>query len=127
MTDYIAGSLRLERQDIILDGEFVGYINSCIDITDHKNTELVLWESKELYHSFFEDTIDGILLTTLDGTIIAANPAACRLLGRSENELIKVGLSFFGKDNPSWSSIVEERISFGKAQGQTWIKHKKGA
>ena len=66
-------------------------------------------------------------MTALDGTIIAANPAACRLLGRSENDLIKVGLSFFGKDNPSWSSIVEERISYGKAQGQTWIKHKKGA
>jgi len=37
--------------------------------------------------ALFEHSIDGILLTIPDGQILAANPAACALLGRTESEL----------------------------------------
>ena len=41
--------------------------------------------------ALFEVSIDGILLTAPDGRILAANPAACRLLGRSEHEICMLG------------------------------------
>jgi PAS domain-containing protein len=44
-------------------------------------------ESEKRFRSIYENTIDGILLTAPDGCILAANPEACRLLGRTEQEI----------------------------------------
>ncbi len=48
-------------------------------------------ESENRYRSLFESSVDGILLTAPDGTIFAANPAACRMLGRTQEEICAVG------------------------------------
>jgi len=42
---------------------------------------------KNFYQSIFEHSADGVLLTDPSGSVLAANPAACRLLGRSEEEM----------------------------------------
>lgn len=43
------------------------------------------------YQSVFKHSFDAILLTTPDGRILAANPAACRMFGRSEEEMCRLG------------------------------------
>lgn len=43
------------------------------------------------YRYLFEHSLDAILLTRPDGSIIKANPAACTMLGRSEDELRLAG------------------------------------
>lgn len=53
--------------------------------------EAALRDSEERYRLLFEWSIDGILLTSPDGSILAANPAACRMLGRSEQEICQMG------------------------------------
>ena len=63
------------------------------------NTELyrralaedALRESEEQFRAIFENSMDGILRTVPDGTILAANPAACEMLGRTEEEICKAG------------------------------------
>ena len=45
----------------------------------------------EWLRQVFEHGLEGILLTRPDGRILAANPAACRMLGRSEEELCRLG------------------------------------
>ena len=50
-------------------------------------------ESELPYRLVFENSHDGILLADAGGTIHAANPAACRLLGRSQAEVVAAGLS----------------------------------
>jgi len=61
------------------------------DITDRKRNEAALKESEDQFRSMFQSSVDAILLTRPDGTILAANPAACRMFGRSEEEIRQVG------------------------------------
>jgi PAS domain-containing protein len=42
-----------------------------------KNLNSRLAESELKYHSIFNHSFDGILLTAPDGRILAANPAGC--------------------------------------------------
>jgi diguanylate cyclase (GGDEF)-like protein/PAS domain S-box-containing protein len=43
------------------------------------------------YEAMFRHTLDGMLLTLPDGRILAANPAACDTLQRSEAEICRLG------------------------------------
>ena len=47
--------------------------------------------SESLYRSVFEHSMEAVFLTSTDGFVYAANPAACKLFGRSEEELCKLG------------------------------------
>jgi PAS domain S-box-containing protein len=46
---------------------------------------------EEIYKAIFDNSLDAILLTSPDGTIHSANPAACRLFERSEEEICRLG------------------------------------
>ena len=48
-------------------------------------------ESEARYRALFVNTIDAVLLTAPDGSIFAMNPEACRLLGRTEEEICRPG------------------------------------
>ncbi|AEG59089.1 PAS domain S-box protein [Desulforamulus ruminis] len=57
------------------------------DITKQKYTEEKLRESKEGFQALFNHSLDGIILNDADGRIIAANPSACKMFGRTEKEM----------------------------------------
>ncbi len=61
------------------------------DITDRKRAERALQESEARFRRMFNDSLDGIMFTSPDGRIHAANPAACRMLGMSEAEILAAG------------------------------------
>src|SRR5512133_2006657 len=50
-------------------------------------------ETDESFRAVFVDSLDGILFTDPDGAILAANRAACDILGRSEQEICAPGLA----------------------------------
>ncbi|MFA4955456.1 MAG: PAS domain S-box protein [Candidatus Methanoperedens sp.] len=59
------------------------------DITEYKRMEEALRVSEEKYRSIFENAAEGIFQTSMDGRILAANPAFVELLGyNSLQELI---------------------------------------
>lgn len=60
-------------------------------ITEFKKAEKNLKESEARYRSFFEYSMDGILLSAPDGGILSANPAACAMFGMTEAEIIQAG------------------------------------
>jgi PAS domain S-box-containing protein len=65
--------------------EIVGY---WIDITRRKQAQEALRESEKKYRTLFEASIDGILITDIETrTFRFANPALCKLLGYSEEEI----------------------------------------
>ncbi len=61
------------------------------DVTGERRALGALGESEERYRSLFENSIDAIFLTRPDGTIVAANPEACRTFGMTEEEVIERG------------------------------------
>lgn len=50
-----------------------------------------LQESEARYSAVVRNSIDAILLTDAEERILAANPAACRMFGRTEDELLQIG------------------------------------
>jgi formate hydrogenlyase transcriptional activator len=90
--------------------------------------ELGIEKGEERFRSLFENSIDAVLLSTPDGTIEAANPAACRLFGRSAEEIC--GIAGFGLVDPSDSrlqSLLEERERTGRFRGELFYKRKDGS
>jgi len=61
------------------------------DITIAHQAQIALRDSEENYRLLFETSIDGVLHTTPDGSILAANRAACTLLRMSEAEICRRG------------------------------------
>lgn len=57
------------------------------DITDRKAAEAALRSSEMLFHSVWENSVDGMRLTDEDGTLVAVNETFCRLVGRRREEL----------------------------------------
>jgi len=70
------------------------WISHIRDITNRKHVEVALMESEQRYRSLFENANEGILFADI-GTkkFVHANPAICRMLGYSQDELITLGVA----------------------------------
>ncbi|HNL11322.1 MAG TPA: PAS domain-containing protein, partial [Turneriella sp.] len=79
--------------------------------------------SDPLYRAFFDHSLDGVLLTAPDGSIFAANPAACKLLGRSAEEISRLGRSGIMEAGPGLDRLLEERKVRGSARGEVTAIH----
>ena len=78
-----------------------------------------LSESEERCKSLFEASLDAVMLTAPDGRILSANPAACRLLDRSEEELIDLGRGgIMDREDPRLAGALAERERTGKFSGE---------
>jgi|GEM_PF-326360 len=74
-----ASIMRLDNQRVVAQGIYR-------DITDRKLAEAALRRSEEKYRSLFEESKDGIYISTYDGRFIDVNPAMVELLGYSSKE-----------------------------------------
>jgi PAS domain S-box-containing protein len=89
------------------------------DITDLKLTEQELREREARFHTLFTYSVAGILLSSADGRIFAANPAACRMLGRSEEEIRRIGRAGIVEENdPQLLALLRARERQGYASGE---------
>ena len=89
------------------------------DITIRKNALLELNASEEKYRLFFENSMDGILLTDGKGNIFSANKAATEIFGMTEEEICEGGrTAILDESDPNWAKFFEARNKFGKAQGE---------
>ncbi len=90
-------------------------------------TKKSLSNSKQMFRLLFENSADGILIGFSDGAVTAANPSACRMFDRSEEEICHIGSKklidpedsrrflFFKK--LSRSSDVQSELLFLKKDG----------
>ncbi|MGD8191122.1 PAS domain S-box protein [Brevibacillus ginsengisoli] len=86
-------------------------------------------EQLELKGKVFENALEGILITDLDGKILLVNPAFCQITGYSEEEvlgqnprLLKSGVhppEFF---ESMWDTLKQS----GKWEGEIWNRNKTG-
>ena len=81
-----------------------------------------------IYRMAFENSLDGYMLTSPDGAIHAANPSACRIFGRTEQEICQAGLEgIIDTSDPCLQILTEERARTGKCHGELRAKRKDGA
>jgi PAS domain S-box-containing protein len=85
------------------------------DITARKKKAEALAQSEEKFRSLFENSLDAVFLTVPDGTIEAANPAACTMTGWSEQELRRIGRAgIFDVTDTRLSAALEQRQKTGR-------------
>jgi|WetSurMetagenome_2_1015567.scaffolds.fasta_scaffold00654_13 PAS domain S-box-containing protein len=110
-----------------IQNNLIGILGIGRDITVRKKAENALQENEIKYRSFFENSMDAILLTSSNGETISVNHAACVMFGYSEEELIKIGRSGVeDKTDPRLSVLVAERALMGKAKGEVTFIRKDG-
>lgn len=79
------------------DGTFYGYIGSCIDITDHKEAEASLAQSRRELDTILSLSPDGFVAFDGARRVKYASPAFLRLLGIDESRLIGLDAEGFGE------------------------------
>lgn len=89
-------------------GEIVYAIGAFQDITERKRAEEELQEREKQYRAIFEATSDGLIINNLEGNVVEANPAACRMHGYSNEEFI--GLDHKTLIHPDYHSIVVDHL-----------------
>jgi PAS domain S-box-containing protein len=105
----------------------VGLVGFAQDITESRQAEEALRESEERYRSLYENSEDAILLTAPNGRIFHANPAACRMLGRTEAEIIQLGKNgVVDTTDPRLPIALEERNRTGRFRGELTMLRRNG-
>ncbi len=98
------------------------------EAAERRRIEEALMESEGRYRSLFENSTDGILLTVLDGQVLAANPEACRIFGLSEEEMLSVGREgVIDPDDVRLEPALEERRLTGRFKGELTLVRRDGS
>lgn len=70
------------------DGKYYGRIWTFRDISERKRAEEALRQSGERFRGIFENAVEGIFQTRLDGRFVSANPSLARILGAASPEAL---------------------------------------
>lgn len=106
-------------------GVFLGYIGSCLDISDRMQAA----ERLQLAASVFTHAREGITIAAADGTIIEVNEAFCRITGFAHDEVIGQNpriLKSGRQDEQFYLAMWRELIDKGHWAGEMWNRRKNG-
>jgi PAS domain S-box-containing protein len=81
------------------------FLGSSRDISMQIRAERALKESEGAYRGIFESVTDALVILDLDGNIVEANPAACRMSGYHYEEIL--GLSGYAIIHPESYEVYE--------------------
>jgi PAS domain S-box-containing protein len=119
----------ISRAVPVLDANsnIIEWFGAISDITDRKQAEEALKESEEKYRLIFQSSLNGILIMRPDGSIIAANPAAQRILVMSKEEIIRKGRDGIAdQSDPRLQTGIQDTFRTGKFFGELNWKKKGG-
>jgi PAS domain S-box-containing protein len=86
-----------------------------------------LKESEEKNRLILDNSVDAIILTTPDGSVLAVNSTACEVFGMSESEIIAAGRKgLVDQEDPRLSEMLEERERTGQVRGELFFFRKDG-
>ena len=108
-------------------GKPVRFLGTNQDVTLAKQAEHTIKDSEAKYRSLFENSLHAILLSTTDGHISAANPAACSMFQMTEEEICKTGRKgLVDATDLKLERFIEERRQSGNAKGElTYVRKDK--
>lgn len=88
---YIRDEARIIKND---DGKPLYLQGVMYDITERKKIEEILRESEERYKTLFQSAAEGIVVADIETKkFYYVNPAMCKILGYTEEELLQLGVS----------------------------------
>jgi PAS domain S-box-containing protein len=92
-----------------VEGDLLSIEGFTSDITPRKLAESALAQSEEFHRSIFQATWDGMSIITLAGYFVEVNPAFCRMLGYTREELLKKHVSkiIHSEHRHQWSDFVD--------------------
>ncbi len=85
-------------------------------------------ERERMYRLLFEYSRDAIIIATPEVGVIAANPAACEMLGYSEDEIVGVTASeIIVNEGGRLTQALSERRKTGSFLGEVKVRRKDGS
>lgn len=78
------------------------------------------------FRTFYENCIDAIMITSQDGRVYSANPAACIMLGMDEMEICRSGRNGIVEDNYELANALKRRKLTGRFFGELIFIKKDG-
>lgn len=91
------------------DGRVQGVVGIVRDVTEGKRIEQQLRQSQQRYHDLFEQIEDAITIHDEAGNILEVNEAACRRLGYSREELLRMKTTDI--DAPDYAAGFKDRLA----------------
>jgi PAS domain S-box-containing protein len=89
------------------------------DITETRKVTEALRASEAWHRAVFDHALDGMLLTAPTGEVLAANPAACAMVGRTEQEICAKGRAgVIDTSDPRLADALEERRRTGYVRAE---------
>ncbi len=98
------------------------------DLTEFKRTETARLEAQENYQHLFASSMDGILLSDpSQGTALAANPAACVMLGVSPGDIARLDRNrIVDTTDPRLGEAMAQRRLHGQVRGEMTFRRANG-
>lgn len=107
-------------------GSFAGYTGSCLDISDRQQTEDALCHSQLFLQSLFQNVLDAIVVADDQGRYVDVNPAACKLFGLSEEELLGRRITDFTEHKFNFEKIWQAFQEQGHQSGELTLQRLDG-
>ncbi|MEH6561853.1 MAG: diguanylate cyclase [Marinobacter sp.] len=111
--------------DFDADGTVIGFSIQASEVTVLKELEAKL----KLAACVFENTLDGVLITDIDGTILSVNPGFIDITGYTANEAVGQTpriLQSNRHDHAFYASMWEAIEADGRWHGEIWNRRKDG-
>jgi PAS domain S-box-containing protein len=116
---------------VVVAGEKVGFIAIYHDISAQKKMEAELRWQKEYYEALFVNNPGAVVTVDLTGSIVSWNPAAERLFGYEQREVIGKNLdALVANDSSVWEEAVsytKQVFKMGRVQATTQRTRKDGS
>jgi PAS domain S-box-containing protein len=93
--------------------------------SEHRRIEKVMRDSERRFRSIWENSGDGMRLTNAEGVIIEVNPAFCRLVGMSAEDVVgrPISVLYYQGDNPE-QHLQKYRERFKKGQIESSLERR---
>ncbi len=108
------------------NGKIIAAVLIVEDISQRKKAEDALKCSESRFHALFKSSIDAVILSSQDGQIFSANPAACKMFGMTKKELQKAGRSGIVILNDNTENINYHIKENQKVKSELIFKRKDG-
>lgn len=110
------------------NGTFLLCRSILYDLTDRRRAERLASRDEARYRLLFESSMDGIVMTRPDGTVVDANESACSIFGRTREEILRTPREdLLDTSDPTLPALLAERRRTGKLHTELMARRPDGS